>query len=578
MAWAAGAQTVIAIADLVSQLLVTALWIPREDLGIAGGAIAFYTALDYIADLGVGSALIQFDDHTPERVSTVFWLNLMISSGLFVALLGIGPLYGWLVHQSTTGWLLTAYGAKLVIQNVYAIPFALLRKELRFSDIAKARVVAHLSESAARIAFAASGFTIWCWTLAGLVRAVVFGIIMQLRHPFVPKLVFQPKEVLPYIRFGMRSAASNVLYQLYTNLDLPIVLRLFGPRMAGLYMLADQIVLEPGKSIANVVVDVAFPTFAKLRNDGKALVDQLIKFTRLNLIAVLIFATVIVLVVPEILNLGWLGRGKPGEQWTASEVALCGQAARILCVMAFFRALGLLGPPLLDGIGRPELTLRYMMLATVAVPSSFWIGAKLLGPSIGFLSVAVAWAIGYPIAFAVLVYLVVKTIDLPLRRYIRETWGVVASCGLGIAVGLAISLALRGRLGPRAPDRDRWERARGHRGAPRHLAADHAEIDRGRVALGLEDDAHRVIVPEALLEHREQLRIGVVVGEQLESFAIDVVVGVVLVVFLELGDQERLLDIGDRSDLVARVEPYQPRHVCSLPRVQAPGQWATPVA
>ena len=71
VAWAGSAQAVIAIADLVSQLLVVALWIPKGDLGLAGAAMAFYTALDYIADLGVSSALIQRDDHTPERVSTM---------------------------------------------------------------------------------------------------------------------------------------------------------------------------------------------------------------------------------------------------------------------------------------------------------------------------------------------------------------------------------------------------------------------------------------------------------------------------------------------------------------------------
>ena len=442
MAWAATGQAIIAIADLVSQLLVTALWIPKEDLGIAAGAIAFYTALDYIADLGVGSALIQRDDHTPDRVSSVFWLNVMVSTGLFVALLGIGPLYGWVVHQPTTGWLLVAYGGKLLIQNVYAIPFALLRKELRFADIAKARIVAHLSESIARIGFAAGGITIWCWTLAAMVRAVVFGIIMQLRHPFVPRLVFKPKEVWPYIRFGMRSASSNVLYQVYTSMDQPIILRFFGPKAAGIYMLADQIVLEPVKSLANVVIDVAFPTFAKLRTDRKSLTDQLIKFTRLNLMGVLVFAVVIVLVIPEILNLGWLGRGPAGEKWTAHDLELCADAARILCVMAFFRAVGFLGPPLLDGVGKPELTLRYMIVATFAVPGSFLLGAVVFGPSMGFLSVAVAWAIGYPIAFAMLAYLVVKTVELPVREYVAGTWGIIATCAIGCGVGFAIDFAL----------------------------------------------------------------------------------------------------------------------------------------
>jgi O-antigen/teichoic acid export membrane protein len=192
------------------------------------------------------------------------------------------------------------------------------------------------------------------------------------------------------------------------------------------------------KTIANVVIDVAFPTFAKLRSDTRALTTQLIKFTRLNLMAVLPYTILILLIAPEILNLFWLGRGTGDVKWTQANVDLCAKAVRLLCVMGFFRSLGFLGPPLLDGVGRPNLTLRYMVVATVAVPSSFLIGANLLGPSIGFLSVAAAWAIGYPIAFAVLAYLVVHTIKLPIGTYLRQTWGIVACCAVGCGVGLAV--------------------------------------------------------------------------------------------------------------------------------------------
>jgi O-antigen/teichoic acid export membrane protein len=437
VAWAAGAQAVIAVADLVSQMLVIALWIPTNDLGIAFAAIPFYTALDYIADLGVSSALIQRDDHTPERVSTVFWFNVLVSTGLFLVLCGLGPLYGWIQGHAVIGWLLVAYGGKLLLQNAYAIPVALLKKELRFSDLSKARVVAHLAESVGRVVLAASGFTIWCWTLAALIRALVFGIIIQLRHPFWPRLVFRFGDVIPYVKFGLRSASSQVLYQLYTSMDAPIIFHMFGEHAAGIYALADSIVLEPVKTIANVVIDVAFPTFARLRNEGHGLIEQFIKFTRLNLIAVLPFVGLILLVIPDFL-LAFYSHGK----WKHGDLVLCAEAARILCVMGLFRALGFLGPPLLDGVGKPELTLRYMVVATACVPASFWLAAVLLGPSIGFLSVAVAWAIGYPIAFAVLSYLVVKTIELPIRAYLAGSWGIIASCGLGIAIGFAVSAML----------------------------------------------------------------------------------------------------------------------------------------
>jgi O-antigen/teichoic acid export membrane protein len=437
VAWAAAAQAIIAITDLVSQMIVVALLISADDLGVATAAIAFYLLLDTAADFGVTSAIIQRDDHTPERISTVFWFNMIVTGGLFGVLLVLGPLYGLLQNKPVVGYLLIAYGGKLLLQNFYAIPFALLRKQLAFAEIAKGRAVAHVAESIARIVFAALGFTIWCWTLAALTRSLVFAVHMQVRHPFIPKLVFRPREVWPYVRFGMRTAASQILYQLYTNLDYAVVLKVFGDRANGIYALAYFIVLEPVKTIANVVIDVAYPTFARMRDDREGLTKQFIQFTRLNLIAVLPFVVLIMLVIPEFLRIFY-----SGGKWTPEELETCGDAARILAFVGMLRALGFLGPPLLDGIGRPELTLRYMLFAALVVPGMFVLGAMLLGDDLGLMSVAVAWAVGYPIAFLVLAYLVVRTIDLPLGPYFRSAWGSVGCCLAGGVAGLGVSLLL----------------------------------------------------------------------------------------------------------------------------------------
>lgn len=437
IAWSGAATAVIAVVDLISQLVVVALS-PVADYGLAFAAVPYYSLLDTAADLGVTSSLIQRDDHTPERVSTVFWFNMIVSGCLFLALLILGPLYGHLHGHAVIGWLLVAYGAKLIFQNVYSIPFALLKKDLRFGDIAKARVIAHLAESAARIIFALLGFTIWCWTLAALTRALVFGVIMQLRHPFIPKFVFKPKEVTPYIKFGLRSAGSQVLYQLYTNLDYTVVLYFFGPVANGIYALAYSIVLEPVKTIANVVMDVAFATFARLRSDGEALVKQFIGFTRLNLIAVLPFLVIVALIIPDFLQLFYAGKN-----WSDAQLEQCADAVRILCLVGVLRAVGFVGPPLLDGVGRPELTLRYMIAAAILVPGSYVLFAWLLGDSLGFLSVAVAWAVAYPIAFAVLGYLVVHTIKLPLGPYLRAAWGIIGCCAAGFGAGFGVAWLLR---------------------------------------------------------------------------------------------------------------------------------------
>jgi teichuronic acid exporter len=222
-----------------------------------------------------------------------------------------------------------------------------------------------------------------------------------------------------------------------------VVIKFFGERANGIYALAYFIVLEQVKTIANVVIDVAFPAFAKLRNDRAALVDQLVQLTRLNVIAVMPFVMLILLVIPEFLLVFY-----SGGKWTDDELALCADATRMLCLVGLLRAIGFLGPPLLDGIGRPGLTLRYMVLATVVVPGMFVLGAVVVGPYFEgehrLLSVAIGWAIGYPLAFGVLAYLVVKTIELPVRDYLARTWGMVGCCLAGGLAGLAASIALGG--------------------------------------------------------------------------------------------------------------------------------------
>lgn len=449
VAWAGASQAIIAIADMVSLILVGALWVSAEDLGIAMAAMAFYPFLDTAADLGVASALIQRDDHTPERISTVFWFNVMLSIALFIVLLGFGPLVAEIQGEQMIGILISVYGTKLLLQNFYVIPFALLKKQLRFSEIAKLRTIAHLVESVSRPIFAALGYTVWCFTLAALARTVVFAVLVLMTHPFKPKLVFRPKLVKDYVRFGVRSSGSQMLYQLYVNLDYAVVTYFFGPAANGIYTLAYTIVLEPVRTITNVVSDVAFPTFAKLRFDRDRLKEQFVQFTRLNLITVLTFVVLIALIVDDFL-FTFYTEGR----WTRADLELAADAARILCAVGVLRAVGFLGPPLLDGVGRPELTLRYMVFTAVVVPGGFVLSAWLLGPVFdeghGFLSVAIAWAVVYPLAFVLLAYLVVVTIGLDLAEFGKRTIGIIGCAAAGLVVGELVALVLPDDVPPLA--------------------------------------------------------------------------------------------------------------------------------
>ena len=348
----------------------------------------------------------------------MFWINLGTASLLFVLLLVVAPVIGTQIGYPIVGWMLVVYGTKLLFQNLYFIPVAMMKRELRFKELSVIRIIANLAEFCGKIGFAAAGFGIWCFVLGPMCRVLVTGIGAQLRHPWRPKFIIRLAEAREYITFGLKTSGSQILFYFYTNVDYPIVGAFFGKEGLGLYRLAYEVVLEPVRMISNVIVDIAFPAFAKLRHTKDRLITQFVSFTRLNLITVMTYSAIVLVAAEDVISVIF-------PDYVGAEPAI-----RILCVVAVLRAVSYVVPPLLDGVGRPERTFKYTLTAAVALPVAYVGGAWLFGGELGFVSVAVAWAIGYPIAFAVLVFMATATLEWSVMKYLRSVVGV-ASCMIG---------------------------------------------------------------------------------------------------------------------------------------------------
>ena len=432
IAWIGLAASFVSLLDVLATVLILALWISPTEYGIAALAITLFPVLDLAAELGLPSALIQRDDHTEARISTVFWINTFMSVALFGLIGGVlGPLLGWLHGQPIVGLLLTAYGGKLIWQNVYQVPKSLMQRELRFGEIALVRSIANVIEFAAKVGAAAAGAGVWCFVIGPLAREIGWGLGIQACNPWRPKLLLKIRETKAWLWFGVRMSASRMLYQLYSNVDYQIVGHFFGPAANGFYRLAYELVLKPCQILAHIVNQVAFPAYSRLKNRRPELIEQFVSLTKLNLVVVLGFIAVVGVSAPEIIELLW------GEKWLPAATA-----ARILCAVGVLRALSYLIPPLLEAMGYPGRSLAYNSVAAVVMPTFFVLAAILLGPSIGYVSVAIAWAVGYPIAFAVLAALALDLLDLTARIYLRRIRGIVLCAVLAVAIGLAVHWAV----------------------------------------------------------------------------------------------------------------------------------------
>jgi O-antigen/teichoic acid export membrane protein len=437
LAWIGIASSLVGILDIVAILVILNNWVSQTQYGIATLVVWVFPILDQATDLGLSAAVIQREDHDDTKISTVFWINLMTAVAMFSLLCGFAPIAAHIYDHEIIGWMLVAYGTKLLWQNIYFIPLALMKRELRFKELSIIRIIANFAEFAGKVGFAAAGFGIWCFVLGPLCRVFVTGIGAQLRHPWRPKWIFNFGAAKEYVMFGLKSSGSQILYYFYTNIDYPIVGFFFGEKALGAYRLAYEVVLEPVRMISHTVVDIAFPAFARLQHSKDRLIAQLVSFTKLNLITVLMYSAVVFVAADDLLHLFF-------PDYTNSATAI-----RILCAVAVLRAVGFVMPPLLDGTGHPNRTFNYMAAASIVMPIAYWLGAVTLGDQFGvergFISVTIAWAVGYPIAFGVLMWLVTHTLGWSIGAYLRSVAGVIACMFAALFVALGVHYVLGGQ-------------------------------------------------------------------------------------------------------------------------------------
>src|SRR5690606_13233467 len=152
LAWVGLASSMVGVLDILATLLIVTFWVPTHEIGIAVYAFSLFPVLDIATDLGLAAAVIQRDDHSERRISTIFWLNFGMSLFLFSFLaLGLGPFMAWFQGHPILASLLTAYGAKLIWQNTYFLPYALMKRELRFKELSVIRIAANFAEFGGKV-------------------------------------------------------------------------------------------------------------------------------------------------------------------------------------------------------------------------------------------------------------------------------------------------------------------------------------------------------------------------------------------------------------------------------------------
>lgn len=439
VAWVGAASSVIAVLDAIALGVMLAFWVTREDFGEASLAVTLFYFLDLATEAGLSSVLIQRAELDDKMISSVFWLNAMVSTVLFGAMFGIAPLVAWLQSNRTVGLMLIVYATKLVYQNVYFVPNALLRRELRFKELSIIRTIANFGDLGGRVGFAAAGEPVWCFVAGPLIRIAITGIGMQIARPWRPQLVFDRARSLEWLKYGAKTTSSQWLQHAYNNLGYQVVGYYFGTALTGTFRAAYELVLYPVNLVSNIVTQVAFPAFSRLHLDRKALAAQFMRFSRQNLAMTLPILVLLCVAASDVLAVLF-------PKYTDAATI-----TRMLCLVGVLRAVDCLYLPLLDAAGVPGRNVLIAGVAAVVLLGADIVFSAALADRFGLVAVALGRIIGYPTVIALHAYLALQQLKLRARDYVKDFVGILA-CGLIAAVpGVLIEAFVDVRPGVRLP-------------------------------------------------------------------------------------------------------------------------------
>jgi len=428
-AWGLSTQFLGELLHLTIRIILARLLVP-EDFGLVAMVVVFLSFAENVLDLGFGAALVHRRDLTDEHRSTVFWCVGLASCCAALLFVFGAPLVGRFYESEEVVPIVRVLGASLVLGFPDAVYRASFQRDMNFRALGMRRVGSTMIGGFAGIGAALGGAGVWALVVERLLTVSSASLWMFLWSAWRPSGEISWRAVTQLWRYSRSLVGARLVNYFNRNLDNLLIGKFLGAQSLGIYSFAYQGVAGPLLYLARPLANVAFPAFARIQNDRSAARRAYLE--TLSGLAVVCVPAVGVLcffspwIIPWVLGTKWIGVVIPFQ---------------LLCVVACVRVLMSLSSSLFNGLGRPDLSFKWSVIALGLNSVGFIGGLRwgVIGVAAGYL---IAVLISTPAHFLLIARLLntgVRSISSILLRVVA----VFSSAGFGLFLTDQLSLGAR---------------------------------------------------------------------------------------------------------------------------------------
>lgn len=277
--------TSIAITSVLARLITP------EEFGIVAVISIFTTFFNILADIGVGTAIVQNRDLSTKDINMIFTLNLysaIILSFVFVVLsFFICELYANNIYIS----LGVILAISLFFNMLNTIPNALLMREEHFIFTGYRNIICNIVSGIVAIYSAYRG--VGCFAL--VIQTLSYSLINFGMNFSKTSLKIEKKIDFSCMKkvkeFSVYWFGFNLLNYFARNLDSLITGKILGERALGYYDKAYKLMLYPVQNLTYVLNPILHPILAKYQDDlGKIYFNYIKVLKVLSLLGIYISA------------------------------------------------------------------------------------------------------------------------------------------------------------------------------------------------------------------------------------------------------------------------------------------------
>ena len=360
--WKLTGQVAIQLSRLLTVAVLARLLTPH-DYGAAAIAIALAMFAPTVADMGVGSALVQAENASRTVRSTAFWAAVGSGLTLFVITAMAAEPIALFMGEPEVAGMVAAGGLTFAIYALGSASQAVYTREMRFRSIELRNWLALMTGGAIAIAAAVAGAGPWALALQQVVYMAVLVTALWFRAGWRPALEFSRPVFRDLASFAIRIAGGRWARLIELLVLTVLIGRLASVPDLGAWTFGMSMVILPLSLIAIPIAEVLFSAFSRLRNEPErmaALWLDNIAYLAAALMPVLLG---LIVVAPDLIPAVF------GTRWEVSVGIV-----QILSVYVLIRGLQSWGSVYMDAVGRPEVTFWTQLASLCVAPVAVVVG------------------------------------------------------------------------------------------------------------------------------------------------------------------------------------------------------------